>query len=65
MGVADLVIRVLHSGLSLRHPDDSNIPLLAGDANKALGDDLDAFLLGNVSGNLSEYVFPGADVGCD
>ncbi|TFK81509.1 glycoside hydrolase family 79 protein [Polyporus arcularius HHB13444] len=34
-------------GLSLRQPNNSNIPLLAGDATKALGDDLDAFLLGN------------------
>ena len=36
-------------GLSLRQPNNTNIPLLAGDATKALGDDLDAFLLGNVS----------------
>ncbi|KAI1786674.1 hypothetical protein LXA43DRAFT_975650 [Ganoderma leucocontextum] len=34
-------------GLSLRTPNDTDIPLLAGDASKALGDDLDAFLLGN------------------
>ncbi|KAI0082446.1 glycoside hydrolase family 79 protein [Panus rudis PR-1116 ss-1] len=34
-------------GLSLREPNNSNIPLLAGDAQKALGDRLDAFLLGN------------------
>ncbi|RPD66740.1 hypothetical protein L226DRAFT_476575 [Lentinus tigrinus ALCF2SS1-7] len=34
-------------GLSLRQPNNTNIPLLAGDAMKALGDDLDAFLLGN------------------
>ncbi len=35
-------------GLSLRDPNSTNIPLLAGDAQKALGDKLDAFLLGNV-----------------
>ncbi|KAI0368070.1 glycoside hydrolase family 79 protein [Pilatotrama ljubarskyi] len=34
-------------GLSLRTPNSSNIPLLAGDAANALGDDLDALLLGN------------------
>ncbi|KAI9001371.1 glycoside hydrolase family 79 protein [Trametes punicea] len=34
-------------GLSLRTPNSTNIPLLAGDASKALGDDLDALLLGN------------------
>ncbi|KAI0751549.1 glycoside hydrolase family 79 protein [Daedaleopsis nitida] len=34
-------------GLSLRTPNNTNIPLLAGDATKALGGDLDAFLLGN------------------
>ncbi|EIW61463.1 glycoside hydrolase family 79 protein [Trametes versicolor FP-101664 SS1] len=34
-------------GLSLRTPNSTNIPLLAGDAETALGDDLDAFLLGN------------------
>ncbi|KAH9849982.1 glycoside hydrolase family 79 protein [Lenzites betulinus] len=34
-------------GLSLRTPNSTNIPLLAGDASNALGDDLDAFLLGN------------------
>ncbi|CDO71397.1 Glycoside Hydrolase Family 79 protein [Trametes cinnabarina] len=43
-------------GLSLRTPNSTNIPLLAGDASKALGDDLDALLLGNdywtVFGNL-------------
>lgn len=36
-------------GLSLRQPNSTNIPLLAGDAQNALGDTLDAFLLGNVS----------------
>ncbi|KAI0677049.1 glycoside hydrolase family 79 protein [Trametes maxima] len=34
-------------GLSLRTPNSSNIALLAGDASKHLGDDLDALLLGN------------------
>ncbi|KAH9900021.1 glycoside hydrolase family 79 protein [Cubamyces lactineus] len=34
-------------GLSLRTPNSTNIPLLAGDASKALGDSLDALLLGN------------------
>ncbi|OBZ77170.1 Beta-glucuronidase [Grifola frondosa] len=34
-------------GLSLRTPNSTDVPLLAGDAQKALGDDLDAFLLGN------------------
>ncbi|KAI0772045.1 glycoside hydrolase family 79 protein [Trametes elegans] len=34
-------------GLSLRDPNNTNIPLLAGDAWKQLGDDLDALLLGN------------------
>ncbi|KAI0628062.1 glycoside hydrolase family 79 protein, partial [Trametes polyzona] len=34
-------------GLSLRTPNSTNIPLLAGDAADALGDELDAFLLGN------------------
>lgn len=32
----------------MRTPNSTNIPLLAGDAENALGDDLDAFLLGNV-----------------
>ena len=36
-------------GLSLRQPNSTNIPLLAGDAQNTLGDSLDAFLLGNVS----------------
>ena len=36
-------------GLSLRDPNSTNIPLLAGDAQKALGSNLDAFLVGNVS----------------
>ena len=36
------------AGLSLRQPNNSNIPLLAGAAAKALGGDLDAYLLGNV-----------------
>ena len=35
-------------GLSLRDPNSTNVPLEAGDANKFLGDDLDAYLLGNV-----------------
>ncbi|TFK43725.1 glycoside hydrolase family 79 protein [Crucibulum laeve] len=34
-------------GLSLLDPNSSNIPLLAGGAQKSLGDHLDAFLLGN------------------
>ncbi|EMD40856.1 glycoside hydrolase family 79 protein [Gelatoporia subvermispora B] len=34
-------------GLSLRDPNSSNIPLLAGDAQKALGNKLDSFILGN------------------
>ncbi|EJF62805.1 hypothetical protein BD309DRAFT_1015125 [Dichomitus squalens] len=34
-------------GLSLRVPNSTNIPLVAGDASKALGDELDAYLLGN------------------
>ncbi|TCD70439.1 hypothetical protein EIP91_003520 [Steccherinum ochraceum] len=34
-------------GLSLRTPNSTNVPLLAGDAQHALGDKLDAFLLGN------------------
>ncbi|KAH8106024.1 hypothetical protein BXZ70DRAFT_917827 [Cristinia sonorae] len=34
-------------GLSLRNPNNTNIPLLAGDAQHFLGDKLDAFLLGN------------------
>ncbi|CAL1701104.1 unnamed protein product [Somion occarium] len=34
-------------GLSLRNPNSTNIALLAGDAQKALGDKLDAYLLGN------------------
>ncbi|KAI0637986.1 glycoside hydrolase family 79 protein [Trametes polyzona] len=34
-------------GLSLRTPNSTNIPLLVGDAANSLGDDLDAFLLGN------------------
>ncbi|PSR75048.1 hypothetical protein PHLCEN_2v9378 [Hermanssonia centrifuga] len=34
-------------GLSLRDPNSTNTPLVAGDAQKVLGDDLDAFLLGN------------------
>lgn len=36
------------TGLSLRTPNSTNIPLLAGDAQHYLGDKLDAFLLGNV-----------------
>ena len=36
-------------GLSLRKPHDDNIALLAGDISQALGNDLDAALLGNVS----------------
>ena len=35
-------------GLSLRDPNNTNIPLVAGDAQKYLGDSLDAYLLGNV-----------------
>ncbi|KAH9927198.1 glycoside hydrolase superfamily [Epithele typhae] len=34
-------------GLSLRTPNNTNIPLLAGDIQKAVGDKIDAFLLGN------------------
>ncbi|GJE84970.1 glycoside hydrolase family 79 protein [Phanerochaete sordida] len=34
-------------GLSLRDPNSTNIPLVAGDAQKHLGDALDAYLLGN------------------
>lgn len=32
----------------MRDPNSTNVPLAAGDANKYLGDDLDAYLLGNV-----------------
>ncbi|KAF4602120.1 hypothetical protein EYR40_005324 [Pleurotus pulmonarius] len=34
-------------GLSLLDPNSTNVPLLAGDAKKNLGNNLDAFLLGN------------------
>lgn len=34
-------------GLSLRDPNNTNVPLLAGDAAQKLGDNLDGFLLGN------------------
>ncbi|KZT29338.1 glycoside hydrolase family 79 protein [Neolentinus lepideus HHB14362 ss-1] len=34
-------------GLSLRDPNDTNVPLLAGAAQSGLGDYMDAFLLGN------------------
>ncbi|THH31304.1 hypothetical protein EUX98_g2881 [Antrodiella citrinella] len=34
-------------GLSLRDPNSTNVPLLAGDAQHFLGDKLDAMLLGN------------------
>lgn len=37
------------AGLSLLDPNSTNVPLLAGAAQQALGDDIDAFLLGNVS----------------
>lgn len=36
------------AGLSLRDPNSTNIPLLAGDAQLKLGNNLDALLLGNV-----------------
>ncbi|KAI0643529.1 hypothetical protein C8Q79DRAFT_1012806 [Trametes meyenii] len=36
------------NGAHLRTPNNSDIPRLTGDAPKALGDDLDAFLLGSV-----------------
>ena len=35
-------------GLSLRDPNSTNTPLVASDADKILGDSLDAYLLGNV-----------------
>lgn len=44
-----------YSGLSLRNPNDTNIPLVAGDAQKYLGDDLDAYLVGNV--RLDYYLY--------
>lgn len=34
-------------GLSLRDPNSTNTPLVAGDVQKILGDDLDAYILGN------------------
>ncbi|EKM59829.1 glycoside hydrolase family 79 protein [Phanerochaete carnosa HHB-10118-sp] len=34
-------------GLSLLDPNSTNVPLLAGDAQKYLGDGLDAYILGN------------------
>ncbi|KAH9931763.1 hypothetical protein B0H21DRAFT_781014 [Amylocystis lapponica] len=34
-------------GLGLRDPNSTDLPLLAGDAYKTLGDSLDAYLLGN------------------
>ena len=46
----------------MRVPNNTNIPLLAGDAVKALGDDLDAFLLGNASSDLSPPSIVGADM---